>query len=495
MKSIFVLVMVCIINITTGQNRTSIWVGGISAAINFNSDTAVSFLRADDKLIWRTSASICDSLGDLLFYTNGFRVFNKNYEIMENGDSLDIGDYMFWGYDLLSAPDGALILPIPGLDNQFYVFHLDLNFIGTPLGSILYPTHLFYSIIDLSTNSGLGSVSPNKKNVALINDTLAEFGMKAVKHGNGRDWWLMCHEYGTNGYYTFLIDSLGIHGPFKQEIGIKYELYNAQIASIMKFSEEGNKLLHLTFDSNQVELFDFDRCTGELYNYNSFKFDAIMAYSYGASFSPSGRYIYVSINFEEIRQYDLEATDIAASQVLVGTDDGIADPFPAHYFLHQLAPDGKIYVVSYDGAYSLHVINHPDSAGLACNFVQRGFPLVNGSQWVASAPNVVNYSLGPLEGSECDTLVSAIQSTQSVFTFGLYPNPCFNSAQLSLSGATEKAEIFLYNTFGQLLFKTIAFPSNNFIHTQLPVRDLVAGIYLVKVSMGEKEIAQKLVKR
>lgn len=495
MKYVSLLVMVCILNVTVGQNKSSIWLGGLNGAIDFNGDTAVSFFRQDDKLIWRSSASICDSIGNLLFYTNGFSVFNKNFEIMENGDSLHIGDYLALGYDLLSAPDGVCILPIPGQKNQFYLFHLDLNFIGTPLGSILYPTHLFYSLIDLNLASGLGSVLPNEKNIPLLNDTIAEFGMKAVKHGNGRDWWLICHEYGTNGYYTFLVDSAGIQGPYKQNIGIEYELVNAQISSIMKFSSDGNLFVHQSRDSNIVALFDFDRCSGQLSNYRTFQVNEVSIPVRGVSLSPSDRYLYVSSNFKEILQFDLEATDIYESRIVVGTDDGVEDPFPAHYYLQQLGSDGKIYVVSYDGAYSLHVINNPDSAGLACNFVQRGFELVPGSQWVASAPNITNYSLGALLGSQCDTLSTAINFPQSVFTFSLYPNPCYNFAQLSISGATEKAEIFLYNTFGQLLYKTTAFPSNNFIHTQLPVRDLVAGIYLVKVSMGEKEIAQKLVKR
>jgi hypothetical protein len=342
---------------------------------------------------------------------------------------------------------------------------------------------------------GVGGIESEEKNISVLNDTLAQFGVKAVKHGNGRDWWIICHEYGTNGYYTFLVDSSGMYGPYKQEIGIVYEIVNAQISSIMKFSSDGKLFVHQTRDSNIVELFDFDRCTGQLSNYRTFQINEISVPVRGVSLSPSDRFLYVSSDFKEILQFDLQANDIYQSRIVVGVDDGVADPFPAHYYLHQLAPDGKIYVVSYDGAYSLHVINNPDSAGFACNFIQRGFELVDGSQWVASAPNVPNYSLGALSGSPCDTLSTATNFQQSVFTYGLYPNPCFNSAQLSISGATEKAEIFLYNTFGQLLYKTTAFPSNNFIHTQLPMRDLVAGIYLVKVSMGEKEIAQKLVKR
>lgn len=469
--------------------------GGEHGLIDFNGDSAVSLNRPDNNLILRTTSTICDSNGSLLFYTNGFRVFNRNFEIMQNGDSLNIGEYITFGYDLLSIPDAALVIPFPENSSKYYLFHFDNNYNHINTVPWLFPNHLFYCVIDMTLDDGLGGIELANKDQLILTDTITRFGMKAVRHGNGRDWWVLFHEYGTNGYYRFLIDVSGIHGPFKQEIGMRYELYNADIASIMKFSEDGSKFLHLSYDSNCVEFYQFQRCSGELYNYSSFKVDPVMAYSYGASFSPNGRYVYVSINLDEIRQYDLQGSDILGSLVVVGTDDGIGDPFSANYYLHQLTPDGKIYVMSYDGVYSIHVINHPDSAGLACDFVQRGFKLINGTFWAASAPNIPNYSLGPLQGSECDTLTAIDKQPPSVFTFGVYPNPCYNSAQLGITGATGEAEIFLYNTFGQLLYQTTALPTNNFINQQLPVKNLVAGMYLIKVEMGNKWITQKLVKK
>ena len=469
--------------------------GGEHGGIDFNGDSAVSLYRPDNSIVWRTSASICDSGGNLLFYTNGFQVFNRNFELMENGDSLNIGDYITFGYDLLALPDAALIISFPENSNKYYLFHFDNNYNEIDFQSWLFPNHLFYCVIDMSLDGGLGGIEQDTKDKLVLTDTLCMFGMQAVKHGNGRDWWLLFHEYGTNSFYKFLIDKYGIHGPFKQGIGNIYKLVNAQVSSPMKFSTDGNLFVHQSRDSNIVELFDFNRCSGELSNYRTFQINEDWVPVRGMSISPSDRYLYASSNFKEILQFDLQAPDIFQSRTVIGTDDGIGDPFAANYYLHQLGPDGKIYVTSYDGVYSIHVINEPDSGGLASNFVQRGFELVDGSSWWGGTPNIPNYSLGPLQGSECDTLTAISNQPQSVLTYGLYPNPCFNSAQLSISGATDKAEIFLYNIFGQLLYKITAFPSNNFIHTQLPVRDLVAGIYLVKVSMGEKEIAQKLVKR
>lgn len=493
MKGTFLFIISLTQLLAYSQNKGTIWIGGENAAIDFIGDTAMSFFRPENTTFNRTSTSICDKNGNLLFYSNGYRVFNRNYEVLENGDSLNVGDYDFYGF--MPTPDGAVIIPIPGDSVKYYLFHMDLNLIFTELGYFFFPTHLFYSVVDLSLDGGNGAIVDGLKDIAILNDTLTQTGIKIIRHGNGRDWWLICHEYGNSNYFKFLIDENGIQGPIKQQIGITYRLQNAGVASIMKFAEEGNRFFFSTFDSNKVELFDFDRCSGMLLNYVTFNVDPEFAYAYGASFSPNARYIYVSVSETEIRQYDLDAANITGSQIIVGTDDGIPDPFAANYFLHGLAPDGKIYIISYDECYSLHVINHPDSAGLASGFVQRGLPLYEGTSWFGGIPNIPNFSLGPLDGSACDTLTAIENLTPSAFTFGVYPNPCYNSAQVSISGAKEQATIFVYNTFGQLLYQTEVRPVNEFVHAQLPLKNLASGVYLVKVKMGNKEFAQKLVKR
>ncbi|HRF38555.1 MAG TPA: hypothetical protein PK198_07190, partial [Saprospiraceae bacterium] len=71
------------------------------------------------------------------------------------------------------------------------------------------------------------------------------------------------------------------------------------------------------------------------------------------------------------------------------------------FYLAQLAPDGKIYINSNNGVRYLHVINQPDSLGLACDVCQHcvELPSIN----ALSLPNFPNYRLHHLEGSPCDT--------------------------------------------------------------------------------------------
>lgn len=78
-----------------------------------------------------------------------------------------------------------------------------------------------------------------------------------------------------------------------------------------------------------------------------------------------------------IFQYDLEALDIAASKTLVAAYDGFVSVNQTDFYKSQLAPDGKIYFNSFGPVYYLHVIEHPDSAGLACEVRQHAIDLPN----------------------------------------------------------------------------------------------------------------------
>ncbi|MBL0032863.1 MAG: hypothetical protein IPP27_12075 [Bacteroidetes bacterium] len=87
---------------------------------------------------------------------------------MENGDSI-VG--RGWYNDLI-------IIPNPASATQFYLFVIDpTSFYG-----------LYYSLIDMQENSGLGKVV--LKNIQ-IHPYQGWDGIAAVKHANGRDWWLI----------------------------------------------------------------------------------------------------------------------------------------------------------------------------------------------------------------------------------------------------------------------------------------------------------------
>lgn len=172
------------------------------------------------------------------------------------------------------------------------------------------------------------------------------------------------------------------------------------------FSPDGNHYIQMnlvgTDEPGYLDIFNFDRHTGELFNQRRTRLGAISVAG-GAAVSPSSQYLYVS-NYETILQYDLWADDVLSSIDTVAVYDGFLELgfFPTRFFLAQLAPDGKIYLNAPTGVRSLHVIDYPDRAGTACNVRQHAINLPNFNAFTLA--NHPNYRLGPLDGSPADSL-------------------------------------------------------------------------------------------
>jgi hypothetical protein len=242
--------------------------------------------------------------------------------------------------------------------------------------------------------------------VIVIADVLDMGKLTATKHGNGSDWWVVARKYGSNEYYRILLNGKGITNMGLQSVGPP--LTSNAIGQAV-FSSDGSKYasVHATGSAGDpiyVSIYNFDRCSGELSNPVQFSYRDT-AWSVGIAISPNNRFLYVS-SFRYVYQYDLHAANIEASRITVAEWDGFSDPLhPAlatTFYLAQLGPDGKIYINSNNGTRYLHVINQPDSLGLACDVCQHcvEMPSINNF----SLPNFPNYRLHHLEGSPCDTL-------------------------------------------------------------------------------------------
>ncbi|MBL0310528.1 MAG: hypothetical protein IPP77_12905 [Bacteroidetes bacterium] len=155
-----------------------------------------------------------------------------------------------------------------GSGNLYYIFHyltadtsyLKLNRVNTA------PLVLYYSLVDMNENFGLGAVV--KKNVRLpIYQPMCSSRMTAVKHGNGRDWWLIRHGDSDNKYIKFLITPDSIAGPYYQSIGPAYN-YNGDVFDFYGtsvFNQTGDKMAS-SCQLGPTVVLDFYRCSGEFNN-------------------------------------------------------------------------------------------------------------------------------------------------------------------------------------------------------------------------------------
>ena len=94
------------------NKRANIWYFGSQAGIDFNSGGPVS-LNNSAMFATEGCATMCDTSGALMFYTNGFSVWDRNHVQMPSGTGLLGGS---------SSSQSSLIVPDPGNSNKFYIF-------------------------------------------------------------------------------------------------------------------------------------------------------------------------------------------------------------------------------------------------------------------------------------------------------------------------------------------------------------------------------------
>jgi Secretion system C-terminal sorting domain len=344
-------------------------------------------------------ATISDKNGNLIFYTNGCRIWNRSNEYMAGGGDQFNYNNIWEGYcssppsDAYPASQLLVVLPYPGRPKQYVIFHQRTETGGEPIAA---PRAVLYTVIDMNGDGGLGEVI--EKDVVLTDTDDYMPGITAVRHGNGRDWWVVSPSYDTKRTYLFLLDPTGVHGPYVQETP---DLGGVGSSGQIAFSPNGAWYAE-SFAQNDTRLTRFDRCAGVFYDFQPTLIDSI--YAAGVVFSPNSEVFYLS-RVNKIFQYDLTAPDIPASRQVVAIYDGYythSPPLRTTFFQGILAPDQRIYLTSTNTVDEIHVIDHPDSLGTACGVRQHGFPLY--SYHGFSVPNYPHYRLYDLQGSPCDTL-------------------------------------------------------------------------------------------
>ncbi len=341
-------------NFVFAQNETNKWYFGKNAAIDFMSGSPVSMsgcaISTDEG-----SASVSDGAGNLLFYTDGVTVLNKNNVTMTNGSGL-LGGF--------SSTQSGLIVKQPQSDSIYYIFTTSqqLAFGG-----------LDYSIVDMSLQGGLGEVIT--KNVLL--DAVSTEKITAICHSNDTDIWVIAHDWNNNQFQSYLLTSTGIiTTPVISSVGTIAQGSSGNVIGYLKGSPTGNHLAQAVWVDNYFELFDFDKTSGMVsHPLHLVGSTAVSSGAYGVEFSPDGNLLYgTEITPGYIYQWNLAAGSdslIIASKTLIGTS---AVNFNGAL---QLASDQKIYMAEYGSAW-LGAINDPNVQGVGCNYDDTGFQLSYG---------------------------------------------------------------------------------------------------------------------
>ncbi len=341
----------------------------------------------------------------------------------------------------------------------------------------------------MNTPDGLGKVV--KKDLPLLKDGFFEVAA-AVRHGNGRDWWIVAPNAKTANpvLYRFLLTPEGIQGPYEQKNA--YEVIDSTFyggGQILLFTPDGSKLLQYHIYYGFI-VYDFDRCTGLISNpvkvLSPVKYDTWEGLD--MEVSANSRFAYVIMGKQrKLVQYDLQAPDIAQSGDTVAVYDGFEYNQNLIVFgVMERAPNGKIYVIP-GCCFHMHVIENPDLKGAACDVRQHSVELPT---WIyGSLPYMPNYRLYDLPGSPCDTLgindpVSVSDGpAQPKPALQLYPNPASDEVRLVIEGgAPAGMRVSLLDVAGRVV---LSGPVAQGAERQaLALGHLPAGLYFVRVEVA-----------
>ncbi|MEP7163526.1 MAG: gliding motility-associated C-terminal domain-containing protein [Ferruginibacter sp.] len=354
-----VICFCCFATVFSQINRNKTWYFGEYVGLDFNSGAPVvlgnSAMNQDEGC-----ASISDLNGNILFYTDGRKVWNRNHQVMLNGTGLT-GGY--------SSTQSALIVPMPLDNNIFYVFTVPAQSTTVPLS---------YSIIDMSLDAGSGAVT--LKNVPLYGPVGEK--LTGTLKSNGIDYWIVAKGFGNDVFVSYSLTAAGLNSvPVISHAG---SIFSASSDAIgyLRISPNGSKLCVAYHFAGISQLFDFDINTGIVSN----PIDLHVEMSYGVAFSPDNSKLYIMKSGLAciIWQYNLLAgspIDIQNSAYIVAQP--IVNPGYVEYGAAiALGPDEKIYACYYHRRH-LAIINDPDLTGAACNYVHLGI-------YISSAPNSKN---------------------------------------------------------------------------------------------------------
>lgn len=375
-----VLMLVCLLSVADGiaQNFSQHnWYFG-------NSVRGIRFSRTDNSATLLTNQATPFGTGgssvatdptnaNLLFYTDGARVFDVTHAQMPNGFGLNA---------LTSANQPVAISQVPGVPNQYYIFTNTASF--TTGGTISVTTvDMSASGNDVFPEPRIGNVTTKNVGIGL---TGRSEGMITMPHANGTDFWLLTHENGTDNYTVTLVGALGsfTNTTVPNVTGLPISAAN------FSYHEATGKIAvsPQTADRNVVIL-DFNNSTGAL-TFDQFVFNTasstVTAQSiYDTEWSNSGRFLYISRHGEagipaNVFQFDLNNPGTSLAPVLSLAPNrsyGLQmAPDSSIYHLYQASAGGPFLVGKLDNTDTLAIgVTHAaDAFGGALNFGGTQFP-------------------------------------------------------------------------------------------------------------------------
>ncbi|MCF6214176.1 MAG: T9SS type B sorting domain-containing protein [Flavobacteriaceae bacterium] len=360
---IFLLLSIISIGNISAQKEANHWYFGINSGLDFTNATHSISPVVDTNGQLNTvegCATISDISGNLLFYTDGSTVWNKNNAVMPNGSGL---------FGSSSSTQSAIIVPKPGNTNIYYIFTVDAQEVQPPASN--HGLNLY--TVDLTLDGGLGDVvnTAGTLNVTNLLTQPSSEKITAVLDANKTDFWVITLKINT--FYAYKITAAGVDtaNPITSTFATNF---SGDRRGYLKVSPNGKFLASANMTSG-FYLYDFDNATGIVSNPRglSVPFSDFSSGPYGVAFSALSKKLYVSSGGfdsthqtqENLYQYNLDIPNLSAANI--NNTRVLLHTYSNSRAALQLAPDGKIYR-NVDAQSKLSVINNPDALGTAADY-------------------------------------------------------------------------------------------------------------------------------
>ncbi|KAA3632944.1 MAG: hypothetical protein DWQ02_13980, partial [Bacteroidetes bacterium] len=322
-------------------NTSNHWYFGDRAGLDFNT-IPPSTLTNGQLDTQEGVATISDDNGELLFYTDGITVWDKNHLPMPGANGSLNGHF--------SSTQSSIIIPNINNDNIYYIFTTD------ELGG---GNGLAYTTIDMSLpgngspGAPQGDVVNGELNILLATPVTEK--LTGVLKPDCSGYWVIAHGWNNNRFLVYEVTGSGIDPvPVVTDIGNVHSggTSNNNAVGYMKISTDGQKLALVNRANGTIDLYNFDNINGTVSN--EIEITPNDPLIYGIEFSPSGNYLYIG-GEDIVSRYTLNS----GALMNVPIDDPFAWGSSETVRALQLGPDENIYISVRHREY-ISVIYDPD---------------------------------------------------------------------------------------------------------------------------------------
>jgi hypothetical protein len=315
------------------------WTFGERAHIRFpaGGDPVVDSPHAFSSL--EGCATMSDGNGNLLFYTDGTRLYNAANVAINASPAPTLGGTS-------SSTHAAIIVPPAGGGSLYHIFATaDWDGVGNPnVGPLTYTA--------VAAAAGV-TIAAGPTKLTTFGPQRATERLAAVPHKDCNKYWvvslnLALAQAGSAAATIFAMRIDSDAGPTAANtVSQPYPYPLVKTGYCVKFSPDGSLLAISSMD--RVDILNFDRATGAFTAHSQVINASGANTGYGVEFSPNGLYLYLSgINAGYVNRHTIGASGSPPTAFSATTQIGQwvpTAPTPGSYRVGalQLGPNGKIY--------------------------------------------------------------------------------------------------------------------------------------------------------